>query len=92
MYYANVRMHHFIRVLYAQLMGVPVEDIEHAFDRPSQIAQQLVKLNIIEKRQADPTYVPQPYMTISSAGEGRGDEKVERGDSGENSSQETTNE
>ncbi|MBA3966456.1 MAG: hypothetical protein H0X47_11885 [Nitrospirales bacterium] len=88
MYYANVRMHHFIRVLYAQLIGVPVADIENAFNRPSQIAQQLVSLNIIEKRQADPTYIPQAIMTISSEGDGRNDEKAEREGLGEGSSQE----
>jgi hypothetical protein len=68
MYYANVRMHHFIRVLYAQLIGIDAVDIENAFKRPSRLAQQLVHLNIVEKRQTDPSYIPQAIMTISSEG------------------------
>lgn len=66
MYYANVRMRHFIRVLYACLMGISNEDIIMAFQGISRIAQQLAHINIVEKRQADPSYVPQAIMTISS--------------------------
>lgn len=69
MYYANVRMRHLIRVLYAQLIDIDAVDIEKAFKQPSQLAQKLVRLNIIEKRQTDSSYNPQPIMIISSEGD-----------------------
>lgn len=77
MYYANVRMHHFIRILYSLLMGVPAQDIDRAFSLPSSIAQQLLEINIVEKRQADPSYVPQAIMTISSDGDRKDDSTSE---------------
>jgi hypothetical protein len=67
-YYANVRMRHFIRALYSQLMGIPSSDIEKAFKGTSRVAQELIHLNIVEKRAVDPTYIPQAIMTISSEG------------------------
>jgi len=69
MYYANIRMRHFIRVLYVLLIGVDDADIENAFKWPSRLAQQLVQVNIVERRQADPSYVPQAIMTISGGEE-----------------------
>lgn len=66
MYYANERMKHLIRVLYAQLVGVGDEDIERAFKNISRLSQQLVEINIVQKRQANPEYRPQAIMTISS--------------------------
>lgn len=66
MYYANERMKHLLRALYARLVGVNANVIDSAFHGPSRIAQQLVHMNIVQKRQADPKYVPQAIMTISS--------------------------
>ena len=59
-------MKHLIRVLYAQLVGVGDEDIERAFKNISRLSQQLVEINIVQKRQANPEYRPQAIMTISS--------------------------
>jgi hypothetical protein len=65
LHYANIRVRNFIRALYAQLIGVPSSDVEAAFRGTSRVAQELLQINILEKRATDPSYVPQPLMTIS---------------------------
>lgn len=67
MYYANVRLRNFICTLFRLLVGIPASDFEKAFAGSSDAAQQLIHINIIEKREADPSFVPQAIMTISSS-------------------------
>lgn len=64
-YGANIRMHHFIRALYAQLVGISPADTERAFAGVSKCAQELIRLNISEKRKLDPSYTPRAFLTIS---------------------------
>jgi hypothetical protein len=66
MYYANVRIAHFLNTLFAILVGVPASDIESAFHGTSNAAQELIEINIIDRRAADPTFIPHAIMTISS--------------------------
>lgn len=66
MYYANIRMSHFLNTLFRLLVGVPASDIEKAFDGTSDAAQELIGINIIARRAVDPTFVPHAIMTISS--------------------------
>lgn len=54
MYYANVRMRHFLRALYLQLMGIPQEAIFQSLRNLSDTSQHLSQLNAIERRHADP--------------------------------------
>ena len=72
MYYANVRLAHFLRTLFGLLVGVPPSDIEAAFLGSSNSAQQLVQINIIARRAVDPSFVPHAIMTISSGDDDRG--------------------
>ncbi len=65
MYYAIVRMRNFVRVLYASIIGIPSEDMEKALKGSSFVAQELIEVNIIERRQADSSYRPPPLATIS---------------------------
>lgn len=66
MYFANVRMKVLLRVLYARLVGVEAGDLQRALEGVSDIAQKLIHANIVERRKADPDFVPQALMTISS--------------------------
>ncbi len=54
MYYANVRMHHLLRALYVQLMGVPQKAIIRSLSNASDTSQHLLQLNTIERRGIDP--------------------------------------
>ena len=66
MYYANIRIAHFLNTLFRLLAGVPASDIEAAFGGTSEAAQDLIEINIIERRATDPTFIPHAIMTISS--------------------------
>lgn len=67
MYYANVRLRHFLCTMFRLLVGVPQSDCERAFTGSSHSAQQLIQINIIEKRTADLSFLPHAIMTISSS-------------------------
>ena len=58
MYYANVRMGHFLRALYLHLMGIPHEAILKALGNVSNTSQHLVQLNAFERRRANPKDAP----------------------------------
>lgn len=65
MYFANIRLTHFLCTMFRILIGVPESDIEAAFLGSSSSAQQLIQINIIARRAADPTFVPQAIMKIT---------------------------
>lgn len=67
MYYANIRMQHFLRVLYLLMAGIPVDTILQSLTNNSHTSQQLAQLNIIARRIADPTAPPGVLMTIREA-------------------------
>jgi hypothetical protein len=54
MYHANVRMRHFLRVLYLDLMGIPKEALIKTIANPSAISQHLIQVNAIDRRRTDP--------------------------------------
>lgn len=72
MYYANIRIAHFLNTLFRLLVGVPASDIEAAFRGTSKAAQDLIEINIIARRAVDPTFIPHAIMTISSGGDDTG--------------------
>jgi hypothetical protein len=74
MYFANVRLAHFLSTLFRLLVGVPTADIEAAFLGSSNAAQDLVQINIISRRAADPSFVPNAIMTVSSGDNNHDDE------------------
>ena len=55
MYNANVRMEHLLRVLYLLMAGVNPETILRCLQNTSRTSQQLVQLNIIARKAADPS-------------------------------------
>lgn len=65
MYYANIRMEHFLRVLYLLMTGIPVETILQSLTNSSHTSQQLAQLNIIARRAMDPSAPPGVLMTIT---------------------------
>lgn len=82
MYNANVRMEHFLRALYLLMMGVPQDAILNCLKNSSNTSQQLLQLNIIARRKADPSQPAGVYMTIGTAASVEGavpaaDESVE---------------
>jgi len=80
LYYANVRLRSFLRVLYAQLMKVPATDIERALRGTSRSAQRLTYVNMVEKRRSDPSYLPPPIITISDSSSELDDEEEKNAD------------
>lgn len=66
MYNANVRMEHFLRALYLLMAGVPQETLLRCLQATSDTAQQLVRLNIIDRHAADPTAPSGVLMTIGT--------------------------
>lgn len=67
MYNANVRMEHFLRVLYLLMTGIPQSTVLQCLQNTSDTSQQLVQLNIIDRRAADPSAPPGVLMTIGTA-------------------------
>ena len=66
MYNANVRMEHFLRALYLLMAGVPPETLYLCLQNSSDASQQLIRLNIIDHRAADPTAPSGVLMTIGA--------------------------
>lgn len=66
MHYANIRLNNFLITLFRLLAGVSPSDIESAYSGTSDSAQQLIEVNIVTRRKADPHFIPQAIMTISS--------------------------
>jgi ApeA N-terminal domain 1 len=64
MYNANVRMEHFLRVLYLLMAGVPQETLLQCLGNISRTSQQLLQLNLIARRAVDPSAPPGVLMTI----------------------------
>jgi hypothetical protein len=64
LYYANVRMRMFLRVLYLNLISIPDTAIVRALGNASNISQHLVELNIIERRRSDPGDQSGTIMTV----------------------------
>ena len=64
MYYANVRMRHFLRALYLDLMRIPQEAILASLRNASDSSQHLIQLNAAERRAADPSDMSGAYMRI----------------------------
>jgi hypothetical protein len=54
MYYANVRLRHFLRVIYLRLMGITEDALVKAISNPSDISQHLIQILAIERRAKDP--------------------------------------
>lgn len=54
MYYANIRMRHFLRVLYLNLIGIPEEALIKSINNSSAISQHLAQINAVERRRNDP--------------------------------------
>lgn len=65
MYYANVRMRHFLRALYLDLLGIGPGAILHSLSNASDSAQHLIQINAIQKREVDPNDQSASIMTIS---------------------------
>src|SRR5258706_3129255 len=53
MHDATIRMRAFLQALYLDFMGLPMAAIENAFLNTSDLAQDLVRVNAIERRRAD---------------------------------------
>lgn len=64
MYNANVRMEHFLRVLYLLMAGVTPETILQCLRNSSRTSQQLEQLNIIARKVADPSAPSGVLMVI----------------------------
>lgn len=64
MYNANVRMEHLLRALYLLMTGVPSDTLMQCLQNTSRTSQQLVQLNIIARRAADPSAPPGVLMSI----------------------------
>jgi hypothetical protein len=64
MYNANVRMEHLLRVLYLLMAGVSLETIVQCLQNASRTSQQLIQLNIIARKTADPSAPSGVLMTI----------------------------
>lgn len=64
MYNANVRMEHFLRVLYLLMAGVPQETLYKCLQNTSRVSQQILQLNIIARRAKDPSAPSGVLMTI----------------------------
>lgn len=64
MYDANVRMRHFVRVLYLELMGIPQEAVLRPLCNSSDSSQLLAQLNAAERRRVDPNDTSGVIMTI----------------------------
>lgn len=65
LYYTNVRLRHFVRALYLDLIGIPQEAILGALKGPSSNSQFLLQILDRERVASDPTYEPAAYGTIS---------------------------
>ncbi len=64
MYYANVRMRHFLRALYLNLIGIPQQAILKSLTNASDTSQHLVQLNAIERRHTDPNDTSEVIMSM----------------------------
>lgn len=67
MYYANVRMRHFLRALYLQLMGIPQEAIYQSLCNASHTSQHLAQVNAIERQRIDPDDTSGIIMTVTES-------------------------
>ncbi|MEJ2633205.1 MAG: hypothetical protein P8011_15520 [Acidihalobacter sp.] len=67
MYDANVRIKHFLRVLYLLMAGVSPETLLQCLGNASRTSQQLDQLNIIARRAEDPSAPPGVLMYIGEA-------------------------
>lgn len=65
MYYANVRMRHFLRALYLDLMGIPQTAILKSLSNGSDPSQHLIQLNAAERRATNPDDMSGVYARIS---------------------------
>jgi ApeA N-terminal domain 1 len=66
MYNANVRMEHFLRVLYLLLMGIDRDTVINCLGNGSDVSQQLIQLNIIARRESDSNQPAGVIMTIGN--------------------------
>ncbi len=64
MYNANVRMEHLLRALYLLMAGIPSETLLQCLQNTSRTSQQLVQLNIIARRAADPSAPSGVLMSV----------------------------
>ena len=64
MYYANVRLKHFVRALYLDLMGIPQAAILAALANCSDPSQHLIQINAIERRAANPNDTSGAIMRV----------------------------
>jgi hypothetical protein len=64
MYNANVRMEHLLRALYLLMAGIPSETLLQCLQNTSRTSQQLVQLNIIARRTADPSAPSGVLMSV----------------------------
>lgn len=58
MYYANVRMTHFLRALFLLMAGVPADVLQKCLQNTSQTSQHLMQLNIIERHASNNSSPP----------------------------------
>lgn len=65
MFYASVRMRHFLRALYLDLIGIPHQEIFAAMTGTNEDAQFLLQIAERERVERDPNYVPVAYATLS---------------------------
>lgn len=62
---ATIRMEHFVRALFLQLMGISAAELVRAVDHSSRCAQQLARVNIVERHRADPSQPKGLLYTVS---------------------------
>jgi hypothetical protein len=65
MHYANIRLRHFLRVLYLRLMGIPEEALVKAANNASAISQYLIQILAVERRKDDPNDRTGTLMNIT---------------------------
>jgi hypothetical protein len=65
MYYAIVRMRHFLRALYLDLMGISQTAILASLQNTSDSSQHLIQLNAAERRAANPSDMSGAYARIT---------------------------
>lgn len=80
MYYANVRMRHFLRALYLDLMHIPQEAILASLRNASDSSQHLIQLNAAERRAVEPTDMSGAYMRIDEHKRDDGGEATSAGE------------
>jgi len=77
MYYANVRMRHFLRALYLDFIGIPKEAIHASLCNTSNVSQHLAQLNAIDRRRENPNDTSGVILTVTEQKANNLDEPIQ---------------